>query len=118
MYAERGSNRLIEMGEAQTLEIPGIGRFNRATLTEAQPLRVVRNEPVCSVVDAPMAIEVEPVIVWRVPTVAQMRFDEFKRLTAQAEKGEALNETQTRWIKTYALTSEYKVFAQGEKKAS
>ena len=118
VYAERGSNRLIEMGEAQTLEIPGVGRFDRAALAEAQPLRVVRNEPVRSVIDAPAAIEVEPVAVWRVPTVAQMRFDEFKRLTVQAEKGEMLNETQTRWIKTYALTSEYKVFAQGEKKAS
>ena len=118
VYAERGSNRLIEMGEAQTLEIPGIGRFDRADLADVQPLRVVRNEPVRSVIDAPAAIEVEPVAVWRVPTVAQMRFDEFKRLTVQAEKGEMLNETQTRWIKTYALTSEYKVFAQGEKKAS
>ena len=119
VYAERGSNRLIEMGEAQTLEIPGIGRFDREALADVQPLRVVRDVPTPVAQEAATPLpDVREAAAWFVPRVDKARFEEFKRLTAQTEKGEVLNEQQILWLSRYVQTSEYKVFAQGEKKAS
>ena len=115
VYAERGSNRLIEMGEAQTLEIPGIGRFDRADLADVQPLRVVR-------ADAPAVISEllaeDVVAVWNVPMTGELRYSEYLRLTDLNEKGELLTERQMTWLKRYPQAAEFKVLAAANKKAS
>lgn len=124
VYAERGNKHLIEMGEAQVLEIPGLGRFDKSELEfisanreacglPAQPavtLRVVEDEV--------NVVEPTPVPSWKVPSTSERRYPEFLRLTMEKEKGVVLTENQEMWLRMYPKAPEFKVMKAQNEKAS
>lgn len=124
VYAERGNKHLIEMGEAQVLEIPGLGRFDKSELEfissnreacglPAQPavtLRVVEDEV--------NVVEPTPVPSWKVPSTSERRYPEFLRLTMEKEKGVVLTENQETWLRMYPKAPEFKVMKAQNEKAS
>ncbi len=133
VYAERGNKHIIEMGNAQVLEIPGIGRFDKNELEfigqnreacglPAQPamtLRVVEDEPK----GMEIAGQVEharndTAQAWKVPPTGELRYPEYLRLTIEKEKGVVLDENQETWLRMYPKAPEFKVMKAQNEKAS
>lgn len=113
VYAERGGNRFVEMGEAQTIEIPGLMGGDKREFAYVEP-----------VIDAtPVLVEMVGIshpteAVWAVPPTDEERYDEHVRLTEFLKNGGALSEHQQVWLSGYPKTINFRLIAEKRKKAS
>lgn len=114
VHAERGGNRFIEMGEAQSLDLGGLMRADKRAFAYVEPMPVIEASPV-----SPKTLDVAQADdVWAVPNEDELRYAEYLRLTKLLNIGGSVSEHQQRWLRMYPNSVEFKLMTERHKKAS